>query len=115
MLVQLRDKLVADGEGLNEPEANPRRPNRRGGGGPPESEGLRMRGKRYVEELGRPHALLAVGRSKVGYIDTKARKGKPGPELSGNLSGRRELRSRQAEEYCERESPPYADGESYRA
>jgi hypothetical protein len=34
--------------------------------------------KRYVEELGRPHTLLAVGRSKVGYIDTKARKGKPG-------------------------------------
>jgi hypothetical protein len=36
-----------------------------------------MRGKRYVEELGRPQALLAVGRSNVGYIVTKARKGKP--------------------------------------
>jgi hypothetical protein len=35
--------------------------------------------KRYVEELGSPHALLAVGRSKVRYIvDTKAQKGKPG-------------------------------------
>jgi hypothetical protein len=34
--------------------------------------------KRYVEELGRPHALLTVGRTRVGYIDTKAQKGKPG-------------------------------------
>ena len=37
-----------------------------------------MRGKRYVEELGRPHGLLAVGRSKVGYTIIEARKGKPG-------------------------------------
>src|SRR5918999_4760685 len=40
-------------------------------------------------------------------------RGNPGTGLSRNLSGRRELRSRQAEEYCERESPPDADGESY--
>ena len=35
--------------------------------------------------------------------------------LSRNLSGRRELRSRQAEKYCQRESPPNAVGESYQA
>jgi hypothetical protein len=34
--------------------------------------------KRYVEELGRPHALLAVGSSKVRYTAIEARKGKPG-------------------------------------
>jgi hypothetical protein len=38
--------------------------------------------KGYVEELGRPQALLAVGRSNVGYIDTKARKGKPGHRVT---------------------------------
>jgi hypothetical protein len=78
VLAQLRDKLVADGEGLNEPEANTRRPEWLGRGGPPESEGLRMRGKRYVEELGRPPGLLAVGRSKVGYTAMEAGAGKPG-------------------------------------
>jgi hypothetical protein len=46
-----------------------------------------MRGKRYVEELGRPHALLAVGSSKVRYTATEARKGKPGHRVRrGNLS-----------------------------
>jgi hypothetical protein len=34
--------------------------------------------KRYVEELGRSQALLAVGRSKVRYTAIEARKGKPG-------------------------------------
>jgi hypothetical protein len=34
--------------------------------------------KRYVEELGRPHGLLAVGRSNVRYTAIEARKGKPG-------------------------------------
>jgi hypothetical protein len=34
--------------------------------------------KRYVEELGRSHALLAVGSSKVRYTAIEARKGKPG-------------------------------------
>jgi hypothetical protein len=65
VLVQLRDKLVADGEGFNVPEANTRRPEWLGRGGPPESSGRGMRGKRYVEELGRSHELLAVGRSNV--------------------------------------------------
>ena len=35
--------------------------------------------------------------------------------LSRNLSGRRELRIRQAEKYCQRERPPDAIGESYQA
>jgi hypothetical protein len=40
--VQLRDKLVADGEGFNVPEANTKQPFWRGGGGPPESSGPGM-------------------------------------------------------------------------
>jgi hypothetical protein len=83
VLVQLRDKLVAGDEGLNEPEANTRCPDWLGRGGPPESEGLRMRGKRYVEELGRPQGLLAVGRFNVRYTAMEARKGKPDTGLSG--------------------------------
>ena len=67
VLVQLRDELVAEAEGFNVPEGNTRRSIRRGCGGPAESSGRGMRGKRYVEELGRPPGLLAVGRSKVGY------------------------------------------------
>jgi hypothetical protein len=71
--------------------------------------------KRYVEELGRPPGLLAVGRSAVGYTAIKARKGKPGhrvkrepKRLTGKPCG-------EAEEYCERESPPDVQGESYQA
>jgi hypothetical protein len=97
------------------PEGNTRRPIRRGRGGPPESEGLRMRGKRYVEELGRPHTLLVVGRSNVGYIVTKARKGKPGHRVKREPKRWAGTSCGKAEEYCERESPPYADGESYQA
>jgi hypothetical protein len=37
-----------------------------------------MRGKRYVEELGRPHRFLPVGRMVVRSIAIEARKGKPG-------------------------------------
>jgi hypothetical protein len=40
--VQLRDKLVADGEGFNVPEANTKHPNGQGCGGPPESSGRGM-------------------------------------------------------------------------
>jgi hypothetical protein len=74
-----------------------------------------MRGKRYVEELGSPHALLAVGRSKVGYIDTKAQKGKPGHRVKREPKRWTGKPYGKAEEYCERESPPDADGESYQA
>jgi hypothetical protein len=34
--------------------------------------------KRCVEELGRPHKLLEVGRVGVGYTAMWAQKGKPG-------------------------------------
>jgi hypothetical protein len=36
-LVQLRDKLVADAEGFNDPEGKTKRSRWRGRGGPPES------------------------------------------------------------------------------
>ena len=82
-LVQLRDKLVAEAEGFNVPKGNTRRPIRRGCGGPPESEGLRMRGKRYVEELGSSHRFLPVGRMVVRSTAIEARKGKPGHRAKG--------------------------------
>jgi len=71
--------------------------------------------KRYVEELGRPQALLAVGRSNVGYIDTKARKGKPGHRVKWEPKRWTGKPCGEAEEYCERESPPDVLGESYQA
>jgi hypothetical protein len=71
---------------------------------------------RYVEELGRPHRLLAVGRVVVGHTDIEARRGKPGngamPEpKAANCNAE----NRKAEKYCERERLPHADGESYQA
>jgi hypothetical protein len=112
VLVQLRDKLVADGEGFNVPEANTRRPIRRGRGGPPESSGRGMRGKRYVEELGRPLGLLAVGRSEGGYTAIKARKGKPGHRVKWEPKRRTGKPCGEVEGDFERESPPDVQGES---
>jgi hypothetical protein len=71
--------------------------------------------KRYVEELGRPHGLLAVGRSKVRYTAIEARKGKPGHRVKWEPKRWTGKRFREAEEYCERESPPDVCGESYQA
>ena len=71
--------------------------------------------KRYVEELGRPHRLLTEDRGKQGIQLLRHGRGNPDTGLCWNLNGLMGLRARQAEEYCERESPPYAYGESYRA
>jgi hypothetical protein len=71
--------------------------------------------KRYVEELGRPHGLLAVGRSNVRYTVIEARKGKLGHRVRREPKRWSGKRYRQAEEYCERESPPDVHGESYQA
>jgi hypothetical protein len=71
--------------------------------------------KRYVEELGRPHGLLAVGRSNVRYTVIEARKGKLGHRVRQKPKHWGGKRFRQAEEYCERESPPDVHGESYQA
>ena len=114
MLVQLRDKLVADGEGLNEPEANTKHPIGRGCGGPPESSSRGMQ-----EEIRRrtweAPALLAVGRSNGGYIVTKARKGKPGHGVKREPKRGAGKPCGKAEEYCETESPPDVPEESYQA
>ncbi len=112
MLVQLRDELVAEAEGFNVPEGNTRRPI---------GEGMEVRRspqavacrKRYVEELGRSHRFLPVGRMVVRSQLLRHARGNPETGLGWNLSEHGERRTRQAEEYCERESPPYADGESY--
>ena len=71
--------------------------------------------KRYVEELGRPHGLLAAGRGDAGYTVIEARKGKPRYRQYRNLHATLEGGSGKAEKYCERESLPDADGESYQA
>jgi hypothetical protein len=115
VLGQLRDKLVADAEGLNAhrrlhqrircgEDAKVRRS--------PQAAAGR---KREAEELGRPHRLLRGGSVAGWYTAIEAQEGKrgnrsrPGPERrGGNLD-------RQVEKYCERESPPEASGESYHA
>jgi hypothetical protein len=74
-----------------------------------------MRGKRYVEELGRPLGLLAVGRSEGGYTAIKARKGKPGHRVKREPERWTGKPCGEAEEYYERESPPDVQGESYQA
>ena len=71
--------------------------------------------KRCVEELGRPHRLLTVGKAVVRYTDIEARKGKPGHRVMPEPKWRTGKRCRKAKEYCERESPLDADGESYQA
>jgi hypothetical protein len=58
-------------------------------------------------------ALRAVGRSKGGYIGTKARKGKPGHRVKREPQRWAGKPCGKAEEYCERESPPDVPGESY--
>ncbi len=115
MLVQLRNEFVADAEGFNvhrrqhmiirvgEDVKVRRRP-----------QAVACR-KRYVEELGRPHRLLRVGSVGVRYTVSEAQEGKPGNGTMPEPKLRCGKLVRQAKEYCERESPPYAYGESYRA
>ena len=71
--------------------------------------------KRHVRELGKPLGFPAGGKVNVGHTDTKARKGKPGNGLCWSLSVHWNFQTGQAEEYCERESPPQAVGVSYQA
>jgi hypothetical protein len=116
VLVQLRDWLAADAEGFNV--------HRRQHRSTRDGEGVEVRRsrqavacrKRYVGELGRPSRLLPAGRVLVGCTALEARKGKPGyGVMPGPTRAHTERRVRQAEEYCQRESPPYAEGESYQA
>jgi hypothetical protein len=55
------------------------------------------------------------GKAVVRYTDIEARKGKPGYRAMAEPKGRTGKRCGKAEKYCERESPPHADGESYQA
>ena len=71
--------------------------------------------KRCVEELGRPRGLLAVGKPSYGIRILRHVRGNPGTELCRNLNGETGKQCRKAKEYCERESPPDAHGESYQA
>jgi hypothetical protein len=115
VLVQLRDKLAADAEGFNA-HRRPHKSIRLG-------EDVKVRRspqaaacrKRYVEELGRPHRLLRGGSVGGWYTAMEAREGKPGNRTRPEPERRREKPVRQAEEYCKRESPPEASGESYQA
>jgi hypothetical protein len=66
------------------------------------------------ENPGGPIDSWPEERPFVRYTTNEARKGKPGHRVKSEPKWREgKLRSRQAEEYCERESPPDADGESY--
>jgi len=71
--------------------------------------------KRGVEELGRPQTFLPVENDGVWYTALEARKGKPGDGTMLEPRAPKRNTARQAEEYCERESPPQAFGESYQA
>ncbi len=71
--------------------------------------------KRDVREPGRPQRLRPEGSMQVRYTVVEARKGKPGDGIRLEPKRHEEARSRQAEDYCQRESPPYAVGESYQA
>jgi hypothetical protein len=115
VLGQLRNKLVADAEGLNAhrrrhesirvgEEAKVRRS--------PQAAAGR---KREAEELGRPHRLLRGGNGAGWYTALEAQKGKPGNSTRPEPGQRRGTLDRQAEKYCERECPPDAAGESYHA
>ncbi len=85
MLVQLRNKLVADAEGFNVPEGHTKQPFWRGCGGPSESTGRGMQ-EEIRQELGRPHRLLMVGSAGVGYTAIEARRGNLDTGLCWNLS-----------------------------
>ena len=115
VLVQLRNKLVADAEGFNAhrrlhesirvgEDVKVRRS--------PQAAACR---KRYAEELGRPHRLLGGGSVAGWYTALEARKGKPGDGTMLEPTRRDASRAREAEKYWQRERPPYAVGESYRA
>jgi hypothetical protein len=115
VLVQLRDEFVADVEGFNGPEDNTAASAlarvllvRRS----PQAMACRKRG---VEELGKPQRLLLVGKTGAGYAGIETRKGKPGHRISLKPKPRDGEPERQAEKYCQRESPPHAVGVSYQA
>ena len=85
MLVQLRDKLVADAEGFNVPEGYTKRPIWRGRGGPPESSGRGMQEERRERTQ---EALAAPGRREArsyGIRLVRHGRGNPDTGLSRNL------------------------------
>jgi hypothetical protein len=59
--------------------------------------------------------VAGCGKAVVGYAGNETRKEKPETDLPRNLSDEAGKRFRQAEVYCERESPPDAIGEAYEA
>ena len=72
--------------------------------------------KRDVEEeLGKPQTLLDGENLGRWYTAPEAPKGKPGNGSMLDPEPRCRTHDREAEEYCQRESPPDVEGESYRA
>jgi hypothetical protein len=71
--------------------------------------------KRGVEERGRPQQFLHEGSDGVWDTALEARKGKPGDGTMLEPTRCDASRAREAEKYWQRERPPYAVGESYRA
>jgi hypothetical protein len=115
VLVQLRDTLAADAEGLNT-HRKPHKSIRVGEAAKVRRSPQAAAGrKRDVEELGRPSRLLRGGSVEGWYTAIEAREGKPGNGTLPEPQRRREKPVRQAEKYWARAIPPDASGESYQA
>jgi hypothetical protein len=71
--------------------------------------------KRDVEELGRPQQLLHGASDGIWYTALEAQKGNPGDGTMLEPPCRDAPGARKAEQYWQRERPPSAGGESYRA
>jgi hypothetical protein len=114
VLVQLRKGLVRTPRVCTLPKATRAHPDWRGGAGPPESSGRGMQEERRRRTWEAPD-VPAVENNSVWSPAPEARQGKPGhrTRLEPTHCGR--TRARQVEEYGDRESPPSAAGESYRA
>ena len=116
VLVQLRDKLVADAEGFNDRRRQHKSiRNRLGCEGPPESTGHGMQEEICLRTREAPKAPECRGSAGVRYTAIEARKGKPGYRAMPEPNHMHVTMPRQAEKYCEREKPPHAFGESYQA
>jgi hypothetical protein len=71
--------------------------------------------KRGAQELGKPQTLLGVDPAEDGRQLLRHGRGNPDTEQCWNLRVAGDHGPRQAEKYWQRERPPYAYGESYRA
>jgi len=116
VLVQLRDEFFADVEGFNDRRRQHKSiRNWLGSEGPPESTGRGMQEEICRRTREAPNAPNCRAGVCAGYTANEARKGKPGYRTMPEPKPIHVTTPRQADKYCERESPPHAFGESYQA